>query len=69
MCRDGGLKAKIMFSAPPPEEKVPVWMTKGRALIGICEPRGLLSAVPVVHVGGRAWSYGWSVYTCRCMHE
>lgn len=50
----------------PPEEKVPVWMTKGRVLLGICV---LLSVVPVVHVGGRACmralkSYEWSVRKC-----
>lgn len=58
----------------PPEGKVPVWMTKGRVLLGICEPWGcvLLSVVPVVHVGGPACmcalkSYGWSVHKCVYM--
>lgn len=64
-----------MTAPPPPVPEVPVLMTKGHVLLGICV---LLSAVPVVHVGGRACMHACtgelcaqcaaSVWANRCMH-
>lgn len=63
-----------MNGAPPPVPEVPVLMTKGHVLLGICV---LLSAVPVVHVGGRACMHALESYVRsvrqvfganRCMH-
>lgn len=48
-----------MTAAAPPVPEVPVLMTKGHVLLGICV---LLSAVPVVYVGGHACIHALESY-------